>query len=336
MNLNKNKVLFYFLGAMFAIALGAWLSTDESMVFFIKKLMLFKIPLVLVGLILMWFIQRDQDSKNEIHNLKIELNNANQQLDSETKALWKNYKDLSVYRVNQSIKECMRVIVDNFQEIDAIQLHSYSINQTLSNIVYKISFVFGYSIERIQLNSMFQNYYHIHKSIFKEYQTSKKRIAVGEYKYAMNFINSSIFKIQDSNEKTFSKKIEEFSILFSLVRDLINDLYNSNPNLQLYINSVLGYVSDSRVIRMTNHKKTGYLLSLINESWYIFSYEKDGQKNGRLYYTQTINIKGDNHLMTFIINPTIIDTDDINIYLKELEIKFFDMISKYVNAEYQY
>lgn len=297
----------------------------------LKKIMEFNVPLFaflyIVSGIYAYYSYRIDEKDKEILDYRA-------QLDSETKEVWKRFKDLSRYRLKEEIKMIMEVFVNSNPDVYAIQLYEYHVKNLSRNTLIKVKSTDGYVFDSIDidLNNIMQINYSIPKSIHNEFNKAIDKLTKDCVNESMNFIQkyTNSIAIKDIN-----KLNEEDCLVFSMVMLMHKEIvyyYKNYNNVQEYIEKQIGRISDEKTYKLLHLKRTGIFEGLLHKDFYIFMHNGNNNKQGRIYFTKPLILKGTNHCFLMSLNRDIIKEEDWDKKVKEVGQSFVELLSEFMKV----
>jgi uncharacterized protein (UPF0335 family) len=306
----SSKVWLIYIGPFIAfIATSATGILDNKVSFFVEKGLIYgELFIIIYIFVLSLGIMADRQQE-KIGSLNLLIKHYEDDIKNKTVGLLDHYKRLNRFQLNEVLQDVMKAFTEKHAFVISSQLYKYSIQHTFENkvatTVIKLNYVEGYIDEREEQNSMLQAYYFVPTSLYNKYYEANYYIQKNK-KYMFDFI----FEIIDELNEEISQK------------DGIGDLHSIKFAFILLGMEALGLdgsvkiLNDSDIEDTIRKKlKTGIMRGVLNSAeFFVFNYiaTKEGivsDKEGRIYLTKKIKVRGESHLFLITISKFINDSD---------------------------
>ncbi|MGY0691509.1 hypothetical protein ACW2QC_01805 [Virgibacillus sp. FSP13] len=279
-------------------------------------------------------IIHDYFSKQIIEKEKV-IKNYEDDIRNQTAGMLENYKGLNKFQLNEILLDTMRVFTEKHSYVISTQLYKYTVQHSIENrqeiTVLKINFVEGFIDEREEQNSMMQIYYYIPTELYQRYYEAMFYI-----KKEKSYTMALIIDILDELNNTIESK------------DDVTETHATKFAFILLCFEALGLDEETQVLKdndiedaIRRKLKTGIMrgvLSTANEFSFNYISTRDGkisEKDGLIYLTKKIKIKGELHLFLITISKFIHDTDEPTRNIKGIGDEFTQLlIDKTPGIEY--
>lgn len=243
-----------------------------------------------------------------IMGLYEEIDKTEKLLQDETKDLWKNIRELSEFKKEQTLLDVMSRFIDKHPDVVGIQIYKYSIKKNrLKGVTVKVNHYLGKVTEGENINAIIQSYYRMKYFIFERFNKAAKELLIhNDHEKMFKFI-SRYKKYLDN--KDLRKIDEEDVVLYGLL--LLGIQWITGIESIYFLNDrnkekILNEISRSGIFRgiLNNY--------LFKQSLYLFGpYQKDAivSKKGRMYLMRDVIINSTPH--TFVISFDQSASDDL-------------------------
>ncbi|EOO79275.1 hypothetical protein IC7_01407 [Bacillus cereus BAG1O-1] len=284
-----------------------------------------------------------QNKEDKINNLEGQVQQYEEQLKEETKGLWRHFKDINKFKVQENVLEVMKTFVNNETNVIAAQLYEYTIKESSKQTAVKVSHLDGYVAEGEELNALLQEYYYLNPQMYADFKKSV-------FKLKKNNDTSDIMKFIDGNREVLdAKSVEElngdmnaslvYSLTFLAVQSYIGHVMRIEKGQEQALTFTV--VSEEKDEVLYNNKRNGILRTILNSviaqgDFYIFYHNGYNEKKGRIYYTETIKVSGKKQILLITLNELALEQEDWVQYIKGVGKDFVELLKdKGLNVEYE-
>lgn len=236
------------------------------------------------------------DSKDQ------QIKQLDDQLKSETKALWNHYGELSSFERDKLMRNFLKQFTLNQEYVCGVQIYKYSLKKTLkqkANI--NIKYLDGYISSGEELNAIIQGHYSYNKL---QLHSFKKVIESNSHNKLIDFLHKTSKYLNERDESLLN---DNDALLFSL-------LQLSRVYLEERFNVVLAdheVISHSKSEKLSKKKRIGIAHAIIkheilgDSNFYKFSYTgDDDRKSSRKYLTYIVeSVRGEKFLCLIVSKP---------------------------------
>ncbi|WP_062199761.1 hypothetical protein [Massilibacterium senegalense] len=321
------KVWLIYLGPLLAfIATSATGILPKKVTIFVKTgltygelFILLYITILLIGMI--------TDKLNtEIKNKDQLIAHYEEDIKNKTAGLLDHYKRLNRFQLKEVMHDVMRAFTEKHAYVISTQLYKYNIQHTIvqktETTIIKVNYVQGFIDEREEQNSMLQTYYYIPTSLFFNYYDALFYLAKDKMPM-FEFIIQLVDTLND--EVTYKEQVSDLhAIKFSFIILGLEALGLEENNKILQNHEV------EAIIR--KRMKTGIMRGILNKAeFFTFNYipTKFGDisdKDGRIYLTQKIKVRGESHIFLITISKFIHETDEPALNIKGIGEEFRQLL----------
>lgn len=250
------------------------------------------------------------------------VNDLEAQKKNEMELLIQSHRQLAAYRRSDLFRSFATAFVDRENAVQAVQLYKYTLKKKAGLVEIKVEYVDGNVHEGIGLNAMVQNYFYLHKGMYKEFCLAKgafdKYDRVTELldfirKYRSDFIDLLPEDVTEEHSTQFAM----VQLAVDIVEEWFIEHYYSVPNVGL------NNLDPRTSIRLNEVKRTGILRTiLLQNSYYRFFHNGPGEKNGRLYLSRYVFLWDVHHVFMITLDPDVLEEDSSQEILTELQERF--------------
>lgn len=224
------------------------------------------------------------------------------QLKSETKALWNHYGELSNFERDKLIRNFLEQFTLNQEYVCGVQIYKYSLKKTLKNKAeINIKYLDGYISTGEELNAIIQGHYSYNK--FQLY-SFKKVIESNSHNKLIDFLDKTSKYLNQRDESLLN---DDDALRFSLLQ-LSRVYLEERFNIVLADNEVISY---SKAEKLSKKKRIGIAHAIIkheilgDSNSYKFAYTgDDDRKSSRKYLTYIVeSVRGEKFLCLIVAKP---------------------------------
>ncbi|WP_157721830.1 hypothetical protein [Tumebacillus avium] len=275
------------------------------------------IYLLLAGVVVFSiFDERARRHQDEVNDLK-------EHLKDETRIVIQNYKELHRFKTQEAIQETMERFTVSHPYVIATQLYEYSIKRMRKGTTVSVRHVNGHVIETEDLNAMLGMTYRIKNDLYKDYE----QVAAGllqedrDKLYAMIRRDHARLAVMKPEQYT-----EEDAIIYSLLQLGVQASFKPEELVR-----TVSFLKEEQEAELEDLKRAGILKGILHtvlfkRHFYLFRYEKEGEKKGRVYLTKNITIKGKPYVFLLTLSPEIAYEEDQYEQIKNLGDTFLEML----------
>lgn len=323
------KFLKYIIAALFIGALQLWGENSEVAEGFFDSYIepifdKLSIPLVWFVIPLLALLEY---YKGRISDLESDMNN---EMELQIKA----NKQLSAYRRKDLFHNFIHSYVEREDAVQAVQLYKYTLKRKFGEIEVKVEYVDGYVHEGIGLNALVKIYYHLDKSIYKEFKAAK---AILDNHRKVQPLVSFVRKYSSrfsgmTPESVTEHDATQFAVL-QLAVDLIEGWFFEEFGDSVELNLI--DLPQDALVRLNEAKRTGILRAiLLMNSYYRFSHTGLGEKHGRLYLARQVFLWDVNHVFLVTLDPDILEEHTAGEQLDQIQARFLIGLQKWFDVMY--
>ncbi|MBY6053267.1 hypothetical protein [Cytobacillus firmus] len=250
-------------------------------------------------------------------------------------AFFQKYRDLNQFQTNELLKGIMSSFLSQKEDIVSIQLYKYRFFNFRKSFslakekILKLNYSVGVTSELQNQNAFEQQYFMIPNELHEKYKRAVELLPYLD-DHIFNFIEEQLSKLTCiTNIKDIT---DEHAIIYSYIvmalqtkNLVIEDIVDESTQLPVLSNEI-SQALEKRI-------KTGILRGITNNNsdYYMFLYvdRKNGVsslKEGRVYITRKIIIKGTPHVFVITVNITEELTVSLESYLTNIGEKFTELL----------
>jgi len=288
----------------------------------VSRIMTLLIVLITVYGIL-FLVTRYLEEINRLKHYNIQSQKENQQLAIKLSQI--NSKLFS--HTNNDILKAMETFAINNIDVISVQLYQYKIIKIKAYIRYEVIPTNMYYARNGSYTNQIFEQYDVPERLLKQYDRAKKEYFKGNYT-ALEKLISKLTNELKKLDLDSSVLIKESDSIKYAVLILSLQLNFGQDNL------TFEELSTRIQLRLASIKRTGFLRSIIEDTFYKFQHEGDSGKGKRIYFTKCFPIENIPHLFVITLNPNVSKNKDSNQVINNIGKKFYDILSKDLKVVY--
>ncbi|MBN2908158.1 hypothetical protein JQC72_01290 [Polycladomyces sp. WAk] len=276
--------------AVFAFLINLWTENDSQTLYdrYFAFIFKWKLPIIIVALLFSSFYIYFREQIREYK----------EDLADNARMLLQAYDELKDFKWRARLLHAMKRFTQNEPYVLAVQLYEYTVKRERRKVVFKINHLDGYVWENIDLNAMVQAYYEVDARLFQQFEQAVRAFEADFLDPLLDFIQQYQPEIEGKDDID-----DRTAIRYAFVQ-LALDLLETKINFDLFV--------DPETRRKINtRKRTGILRGIMmKDRFYTFLHDGNSDKQGRVYLTKTIRIKGGNYVFLLTLSPDILEEEN--------------------------
>lgn len=246
---------------------------------------------------------KEKDTK--IAKLESENKEQRETLKDHSKSMWKELSKVNIHAHNESVLEVFERFLMTQENVIAVELYSYYLQDGHDNVIVKINHSLGVVMENKDHNTILQNYYPIPKYLYEEFKAAQYMFQNNYFAEEYNGhkplftdkqpLVSFFNKVKDELSKIKKPKDKEEVVRFALLVLAAGDLDDWLQRIN-YGKEIELLDDGEKVQDLFEKSKTGILRGILDDSTlYSFNYKKKdsiSKKENRLYITKKSSVRG--------------------------------------------